>query len=248
VESEARLIRRFLPILAVVALFLVASCNHTTATPSQTRLAMGPAGKIVLFDGKDLSQWQSAKGGGEATWTITPDGALEVTPKAGDIVTKDKFQDCQLHVEFRTPIPAEGDAGQHRGNSGIFLQGRYEIQVLESYHLPPSKGDCGAVYSLIAPTQNVARPPMDWQSYDMTYRAPRYDASGKKTENARFTLIWNGVKVHDNVEIPSPTRNHTAPEPPGPGPIVLQDRGFKVQYRNIWIVPAPSNSSPTTKE
>ena len=203
--------------------------------------------QIVLFEGKDLSHWQSAKaGGGAAKWTITPDGAVEVSPKSGDIVTKDKFEDCVLHVEFRTPIPAEGDSGQHRGNSGIFLQGRYEIQVLESYQLPPSKGDCGAVYSLIAPSQNVARPPMEWQTYDMTYRAPRYDSSGKKTENARFTLIWNGVKVHDNVEIPSPTRNHTAPEPPGAAPIVLQDHGFKVQYRNIWII--PTTNVPTTKE
>jgi hypothetical protein len=242
VESEAPLKRTF-PAL-VAALVLLASCAHTTSSP-RNGIDLFSSRKVVLFDGKDLSRWQSAKGG-DAKWTITPEGALEVAPKAGDIVTREKFDDCQLHVEFRTPIPAEGDTGQHRGNSGIFLQGRYEIQVLESFGLPASKGDCGAVYSLIAPTKNVARPPMEWQTYDMTYRAPRYDSAGKKTENARLTLVWNDVKVHDNVEIPSPTRNHTAPEPPGAGPIVLQDHGFKVQYRNIWIVPTSSTSSSST--
>lgn len=235
--------RPFIAGLGLLLLPLAVSCSHVAnSSRHPTAAATQPTtgGRIVLFDGKDLSHWQSAKGG-DAQWTITPDGAVEVTPKAGDIVTRDKFEDCTLHVEFRTPIPAEGDTGQHRGNSGIFLQGLYEIQVLESYGLPPSKGDCGAVYSLIAPTQNVARPPMEWQSYDMTFRAPRYDNSGKKIANARLALIWNGAKVHDDVEIPSPTRNHAAPEPPGPAPIILQDHGFKVQYRNIWIV-------PTTKE
>src|SRR5262245_48256479 len=100
-----------------------------------------PKNAVVLFDGKDLSKWQTADGS-PATWKIIKDQAVEVVPKAGDIETKDKFGDCKLHVEFRTPIPAEGDSGQHRGNSGIFLMGRYEIQVLESFGLPASKGDC----------------------------------------------------------------------------------------------------------
>ena len=222
--------------VATALLFLLSGCSGVSTHTTRPKLgAKPPAGAIVLFDGEDISHWQSAKGG-DPTWTVT-DGALEVNPKTGDIVTRDKFEDCTLHVEFRTPTPAPDDKGQHRGNSGIFLQGRYEIQVLESFGLPISNGDCGSVYSLIAPSQNVALPPLVWQSYDMNFRAPRYDADGKKTENARLTLVWNGVKVHDNVEIPSPTRNHKAPEPPGPGPIVLQDHGFKVQYRNIWIVP-----------
>jgi hypothetical protein len=234
----------FIAVVGLLLLLLTAACSRNVGTSSRPPAAA--AEKIVLFDGKDLSHWQSAKGG-DAKWVITSDGAVEATPKTGDIVTKDKFEDCTLHAEFRTPVPAEGDSGQHRGNSGIFLQGRYEIQVLESFGLPASKGDCGAVYSLIAPAQNVALPPMQWQTYDMTFRAPRYDDAGKKTANARLTLIWNGVKVHDDVEIPSPTRNHTAPEPPGPAPISLQDHGFKVQYRNIWIVPT-STSTSTTKE
>jgi hypothetical protein len=219
--------------LMLVCNALRAQTAHPTTQPTVTP---PPEGAIVLFDGKDLSHWQTA-GGKPAAWTII-DNAVEVTPKGGDIVTKDGFEDCTLHVEFRTPVPAEGDKGQHRGNSGIFLQGRYEIQVLESFGLVPTKGDCGSVYSLIPPSKNMALPPEQWQSYDMTFRAPRYDADGKKTENARLTLIWNGENVQDNVEIPSPTRKHDGPEPKGPAPISLQDHGFKVQYRNIWIVPS----------
>jgi hypothetical protein len=212
--------------LAVVVAF--ALCTGCSSAPKDA---------VVLFDGKDFSKWQD-KNGEPPKWKIVAEEhAMEVVPKAGDIYTKDKFEDCKLHVEFRTPIPAEGDSGQHRGNSGIFLMNRYEIQVLESFGLPPSKGDCGSLYSITAPTQNVAKKPMEWQSYDIDFRAPRHDAAGKKTENGRLTLIWNGVKVHDNIEIPSPTRNHDAPEPPGPQPIQLQDHGFAVQYRNIWIVP-----------
>ena len=208
-------------------------CMHKKSTTCPCDISMDK--KIVLFDGKDLSKWQSLDGS-EASWKVV-DGVLEVVPGSHDIVTKEKFEDCKLHVEFRTPIPAEGDKGQHRGNSGIFLQGRYEIQVLESYGLVQTAGDCGSLYSITAPSQNVAKPPMQWQTYDITFRAPRFDADGKKTENGKLTLIWNGVKVHDNIDIPYPTRNHAMVETAGPGPIELQDHGFKVQFRNIWIVP-----------
>ena len=213
-----------------VALAVLVSLIVSTGCSSRPRNA------IVLFDGEDLSKWQS-KDGEPAKWKIVEDGAMEVVPKTGDLWTRDKFADCKLHVEFRTPIPAEGDKGQHRGNSGVFLMDRYEIQVLESFGLPPSKGDCAALYSITPPTKNVARPPMEWQTYDITFRAPRHDSAGKKIENGKLTLIWNGEKVHENIEVPSPTRNHKGEEPPGPGPIRLQDHGFAVQYRNIWIVP-----------
>jgi len=187
-----------------------------------------PADAQVLFDGHDLSKWQG-KNGGPANWKITGDGAVEVVPHSGDIETKEKFGDCMLHVEFRTPIPAPTDKGQHRG--------KYEIQVLESYGLPPSKGDCGALYSITAPSKNMAKPPMQWQTYDITFHAPRFDANGNKTENGKLTMIWNGEKVHDNTDIPFPTRDHKAKEEPGPGPIILQDHGFTVQYRNILVAP-----------
>jgi hypothetical protein len=214
--------RRMLVVL-VVGLLIATGC------------ASRPRDAIVLFDGQDLSKWHG-KGGEPAPWKIV-DGAMEVVPRSGDIWTTDTFEDCRLHVEFRTPVPAEGDKGQHRGNSGVFLMDRYEIQVLESFGLPASRVDCGALYSITAPKKNVAKPPMKWQTYDITFRAPRHDSAGKKIENGRLTLIWNGVKVHDDIEVPSPTRKHDGPEPPGPAPIRLQDHGFAVQYRNIWIVP-----------
>jgi hypothetical protein len=232
---------------ALLALLPVLACVSVRAQTTQPNLgAKAPQNAVVLFDGEDVSKWQDASGG-DAKWTVV-DGALEIAPKSGSIQTRDKYHDFSMHLEFRTPVPAEGDKGQHRGNSGVILQGRYEIQILESFGLPPTPGDCAAVYSIRAPDKNVALPPMEWQSYDLTFRAPRYDENGKKTQNARVMLIWNGVKVHDDVEIPSPTRSHLLPEPPGPGPVVLQDHGFKVQFRNIWIVPAaPTPAAATNK-
>jgi hypothetical protein len=218
---------------AGVLLILAGSVRAQTTQPN---FAKAPEGATVLFDGADTSEWQM-KDGGECAWQVV-DGALEVTPKKGDLYTKDKFEDYTLHVEFRTPVPAEGDTGQHRGNSGIFMQNMYEVQVLESYGLVPTKGDCGSVYNIKPPDRNMALKPEEWQSYDITYRAPRFDDSGKKTENARITLVWNGEKVHDKVEIPHCTRSAKLPETAGPGALQLQDHGFKVQYRNIWIVPA----------
>jgi hypothetical protein len=212
-----------IPLLALIAISCCVGCSSR------------PRNAIVLFDGEDLSKWRD-KNGEPVKWKVV-DEVIEVVPRTGDIWTRDVFEDCKLHVEFRTPIPAEGDTGQHRGNSGVILMDRYEVQVLESFGLQPSKGDCGALYSIAPPSKNMARQPMEWQTYDITFRAPRHDSSGKKTENGRLTLIWNGTKVHDNIEVPSPTRDHKAPEPPGPQPIRLQDHGFAVQYRNIWIAP-----------
>jgi hypothetical protein len=218
----------------VVGVVLIVSASAMAQT-TQPNLAKAPEGAVVLFDGVDTSKWQM-KDGSDCGWKVV-EGALEVTPKAGDLYTKDKFEDCTLHVEFRTPVPAEGDKGQHRGNSGVIMQDMYEVQVLESYGLTATKGDCGSVYNIKAPDKNMALKPMEWQSYDITYRAPRFDDAGKKTENARITLVWNGEKVQDNVEIPHRTRSGKLAETAGPGPVQLQDHGFKVQYRNIWIVP-----------
>jgi hypothetical protein len=220
-----------------IIILSLAGAGCTLLSPGRRGLnARPPAGAVVLFDGKDTTAWVH-KDGEACQWPLV-DGAIEVKPGAKDIFTKEKFNDFTLHIEFRTPEPAPTDKGQHRGNSGIYLQGRYEIQVLESFGLPPTVGDCGAIYSIKAPDVNAAFPPLQWQSYDINYRAPRWDTQGKKTENARVTLVWNGRKAHDNAEIPFPTRSHSDEEKPGPGPIQLQDHGFKVQYRNIWIVPA----------
>ena len=212
------------------------AATSAAATAPTTR----PQNAVILFDGKDQSAWLD-KAGNPAAWKAV-DGAIEANG-TGDIHTKDNYKDFTLHVEFRTPEPKPGQTGQHRGNSGIYLDDRYEIQVLDSYGLEPTKGDCGAIYNQKAPDVNAALPPLEWQTYDITFRAPRFDASGKKTENARVTLVWNGRKAHDNAEITGPTRNPKESELPE-GPIRLQDHGHPVQYRNIWIVPAPAAAAP----
>ena len=121
---------------------------------------------------------------------------MEVVPGTGDIWTKESFQAFTLHLEFRTPRPTDGDTAVQRGNSGVFLIGDYEIQIADTPGVSPGPGDCGAVCSLIAPAKNVALPPMEWQSYDIRFRGPKFD-QGKKIDDARLTLVWNGVKVHD---------------------------------------------------
>jgi hypothetical protein len=154
-------------------------------------------------------------------------------------VTKERFSDYQLHLEFKTPLLPDAK-GQARGNSGVFMQGRYEIQVLDSFGLEPGKGDCGALYNKAAPLVNACRPPREWQTYDITFRAPRFDAEGKVTENGRVTVLQNGTCVQNNTEIPGTTWGETFGKLSDPGPIVLQDHGNPVEYRNIWIIPLPA--------
>ena len=191
-----------------------------------------PKGAVVLFDGKDLSKWQKYPAG-EPSWKVV-DGAMEVA--MGDIITKDKFRDMKLHLEFMPPHMPDA-RGQARGNSGVFVMDNYEVQVLDSYGLPKLEvGDCAALYSKKPPDKNAAKPPAQWQSYDIEFKAPRFDASGKKTANARITLFWNREKVHDNVELEGPLPGGTGERPEGGG-IRLQDHGNPVRYRNIWVVP-----------
>ena len=182
---------------------------------SQDDSSKPPKDAIILFDGKDTSHF-TQKDGKPCAWTIV-DGALEVGK--GDIITKETFQDFQLHVEFNIPEPPEGAKGQARSNSGVYIQRRYEVQVLDSLGDDPPKFDgCASIYRQKAPDKNVAKKPGEWQTYDITFRGARFDASGKKTEGARITVVWNGVKVHDDYEITGKT-------------------GAKVRFRNLWIVP-----------
>jgi hypothetical protein len=192
-----------------------------------------PRDAVVLFDGKDLSKWQKYPDGGEAKWTVA-DGYMEVA--GGDIITKDKFRDMKLHLEFMPPYMPDAK-GQARGNSGVFVMNNYEVQVLDSYGLPKLEvGDCAALYSKKTPDKNAAKPPAQWQTYDIDFTAPKFDASGKKTSNARITIFWNGEKVHDNVELDGPLPGGAGEKPEGGG-IRLQDHGNPVRFRNIWVVP-----------
>ena len=196
-----------------------------------------PQGAIVLFNGKDTSAWQGG-GGKPCPWKVLDDGTMEVVLKTGDISTKQKFRDFQLHVEFWLPNLPPDVKSQARANSGVYLQGLYEIQVLDSYNNPTyPMGGCGAIYKKKDPDNfdTAVRPPEKWNKYDATFRAARFDATGKKTENARVTVLWNVIKVHDNYEIPGPTAG--GKEGPEPGPIRLQDHHNLVRYRSIWIVP-----------
>jgi Domain of Unknown Function (DUF1080) len=195
-----------------------------------------PSDAVVLFDGKDLSQW-AHKDGSPAKWRVE-NGYLEVVPKSGYIYTRDSFGDCQLHVEFAEPASPKGES-QERGNSGVFLMGLYEIQVLDSYeNRTYADGQASAVYGQYPPLVNASRPPGQWQTYDIVFHGPRFDKEGKLTRPARVTVLHNGVLVQDNVELTGPTA-HKARPPYVPHaeklPLALQDHGNPVRFRNIWI-------------
>lgn len=196
-----------------------------------------PEGATVLFDGKNLKEmWAKKDGGGEPEWELVEGGAMQV--KGGDIVTKQTFDGpIHLHVEFRTPYQP-GDAGQGRGNSGVYLQGRYEVQVLDSYGKPIEQyemGDCGCIYGVAKATENACKPPTVWQSYDIEFTPPKFEGD-KKVAAGRMTVLQNGRKIHDNVEITvDNTTSGMGGDPKTPGPVMLQDHGNPVQYRNVWV-------------
>ncbi len=201
-----------------------------------------PSDAVILFHGTDLGQWSTLKGE-PAGWKAEgkAGGAMTIVPGSGSIVSKQSFGDAQIHVEFCTPDPGpagrEQPTGQGRGNSGVYIQNRYEVQVLDSYRNSTySDGQCAAIYKKHPPLVNACRPPGEWQTYDIIFRAARFDAAGKKTANARITVLHNGVLVQDNAEVDSPTGAAAlTSESPGPGPIYLQDHGNPVKYRNIWV-------------
>ncbi|HEX9344613.1 MAG TPA: DUF1080 domain-containing protein [Candidatus Acidoferrum sp.] len=206
-------------------------------TPStQDSPGRPPSDAVVLFDGKDLSHW-SHKDGSPAKWKVEQ-GYAEVVAKTGNIYTREAFGDCQLHVEFAEPVPPKGES-QERGNSGVFLMGLYEIQVLDSYENKTyADGQAASVYGQYPPLVNASRPPGQWQSYDILFHGPRFDKDGKLLRPARVTVLHNGVLVQDNVELTGPTA-HKARPPYSPQPeklpLALQDHGNSVRYRNIWI-------------
>lgn len=209
----------------------------TPGTPStQENPGRAPSDAVILFDGKDLAHWLD-KDGGPAKWRVE-NGYMEVLPKSGYIHTKQSFGDCQLHVEFAEPLPAKGES-QDRGNSGVFLMGEYEVQVLDSYENKTyADGQAAAIYGQYPPLVNSSRPPGQWQSYDIIFHGPRFDAGGKLLRPARFTVFHNGVLVQDNVVPTGPTEHGERPPykaGPEKAPLALQDHGDLVRYRNIWI-------------
>lgn len=204
-------------------------------TPGKTAQD-APSDAIVLFNGKDLSSWEAIKGGA-APWTLE-DGAMVVKPGSGGIKTKRGFGDCQLHVEFRTPVVVSGE-GQGRGNSGIFIMDRYELQVLDNYNNKTYvNGQAGSIYKQLPPLVNACKGPGEWQTYDIIFTAPRFYPDGRLQSQARITVIHNGVLVQNNMAIWGTTeyigspvyKKHSDKEP-----ISLQDHGNTTAFRNIWI-------------
>lgn len=202
------------------------------ATPADA----APSDAVVLFDGTDLSAWEGEQGGG-APWVVA-DGAFTVVPGSKGIRTKQRFCDIQLHLEWRSPVEVEGLDGQNRGNSGIFLQERYELQVLDSHDNPTyPNGQAASIYKQAIPLVNASRAPGEWQAYDVIWKAPRFSGGGGLVSPARITVLHNGVLVQDDTVVSGKTEYIGAPSysPHGCAPIYLQDHGSMVGFRNIWV-------------
>jgi hypothetical protein len=198
---------------------------------SPTLGAKPPEGAVVLLDGTNLDAWERWP----LKWNMVDEGAMEVC--GSQMVTKEEFGDCQLHLEFRTPfMPKQRPGEQGRGNSGVYVQGRYEIQVLDSFGVEPKDNLCGGIYKVAVPAADACAPPLQWQTYDITFTAPRFDGNGKKTENARITVVHNGVTIHDDLVLGDVTPGGVSGQEAPVGRLMLQDHGNPVRYRNTWIV------------
>lgn len=217
-------------------------------TPDKNTMpSLPPSDAIILFDGKDLAQWSDAKGE-PAKWKVE-NGYMEISKGGGDIRTKAGFGDVQLHIEWAAPT-REQDGGQNQGNSGVYLMGLYEVQVLDSYQSETyADGQAAAIYGQYPPLANACRPPGEWQSYDIIFRRPRFGNDGALLQSARMTVLHNGILVHDNVALWGPTNwmefdTYTAHA--DKLPISLQDHGSPVRYRNIWLreLPEPLDLQP----
>jgi hypothetical protein len=202
--------------------------------PAKT-IGQPPADAIILFDGKDASKWQT-ESGEEIKWKIS-NGELIVTPKTGQICTKEYFGDCQLHIEFKSPDPGNYH-GQNRGNSGIFLQSRYEVQVLDGDNNPTYvNGMVGSIYKQQAPLVNAYTKNGEWQVYDIYWKAPKFGTEGKLESPAIITVVLNGILIQNNYILKGTTPYEGFPSytPHGRLPLMLQDHGTPVAFRNIWI-------------
>ena len=195
-----------------------------------------PSDAIILFAGKQLKEWESVAGGA-APWPVKA-GYFTVKPGSGDIKTKRHFCDIQLHLEWRAPAQTAGLSGQNRGNSGIFFQDRYEVQILDSYqNTTYTNGQAAAVYKQHIPLVNATRPPNQWNVYDIIFKAPRFAENGELKKAATITMLHNGVLVHNNVALLGPTEWQGQPEYKKHhcAPLRLQDHNNSVSFRNIWL-------------
>jgi len=191
---------------------------------SPTLGAKPPAGAVVLFDGSSADAFEKGR--------MTDDGLL-----IEGATSKQKFQDFTLHLEFRLPFMPTA-RGQGRGNSGFYAQGRYEVQILDSFGLGGKDNECGGIYKVGSPKVNMCLPPLSWQTYDIDFTAAVYEG-GKKVKNARMTVRHNGVVIHKDLEIPHATTAAPVRERAEPGPVFLQNHGNPVRFRNIWVMPKP---------
>ncbi len=203
---------------------------------TQDAAGKAPSDAIVLFDGKDLSHWTNGKGQ-PATW-IVEEGAFVVKAGAGDLLSKEKVGDCQLHLEFSSPVPPKG-RDQGRGNSGVMMFGRYEFQILDGFdNLTYADGHAGAIYGQYPPLVNASRKPGDWQMYDILFTAPRFKSDGSLESPAYATVLHNGVAVHNHTALLGPMKFRGLPEyskHEDKGSILLQDHGNPVRFRNLWV-------------
>ena len=228
--------RRLMMVLAGLAAFSMLCGSVVAAAPapkidkSPTLGKKPPPGAVVLLafmPGKapSLEKWSNK------TWQALPEGYI--VKGKGNQLTVDKIADMHLHLEFNIPAREDGKRAKGGGNSGVYIMDRYEIQILNSYGGKPSAGGCGAVYRRIPPKVNASLPVGEWQTFDITFHAPRFDAAGKKAKSARVTVLHNGVKVHDDVEIVPTGQASNKPEIPE-NHLRLQDHGAVVKFRNIW--------------
>ena len=209
-----------------------------SSAPIQVQEFPVPKGAISLFNGRDTSAWVQRDNGAPCKWDVI-DGSLVVKSGTSDIMTKQEFGDYRLHIEFWLPLMAD-QKDQGRANSGVYNQGRYEIQVLDNYNNPTYKfGGIGAIYNQKDPDQNAIKPPQNWNIYDIVFRAARLDANGKLISKPRISVWHNGLRIHKDVEIANATTAGIEENWVTKGPIMLQNHGAPVRYRNIWIVETP---------
>jgi hypothetical protein len=229
--------------LIITSTAILASLATATLAADLQPLFFGtekiPADAIVLFNGDNLDKWTTRDGKTPAGWKVENRYMEVKTGAGGDIQSKEQFGSGQYHIEFWLPNMAPA-TGQAKANSGVFIQGQYEVQVLDSYGVKTlGWGDCGAIYGMKAPDVNANRPAETWQTFDIVFRAPKLDDKGNEIEKAKITVFLNGVLIHDNYTIPKFSPIALQQKGIAKGPIILQDHHCPIRYRNIWVRPLP---------